>query len=145
MCEYCEESGVTSVEEYEAESGDVCEYVPDDFNPDSADEPLFQCPNPPRHCVVDLLVEAHLCDLHARQESDDEADAFAEAVGLGSAQIFPIKTKSPEKCEYIDLVNGSPGCRETATHARVLEIESFLCPQHLKEYLASSGDQRDEE
>lgn len=144
MCELCEESGVTSVEEYEAVNGDVCEFVPDDFEPDSDEEPLFQCPNPPEHCVVDSFVEEHLCDLHAKDDPEDEADALLEAVGLGSAQILPIKAKSSEKCEYIDLINGTPECGEPATHARVLEIESFLCSEHVKEYLASAKDQRQE-
>lgn len=143
MCEYCEESGVTSVEEYEADVEDVCEYLPEDFEPDSVDEPLFECPNPPRYCVVDSLVEEHLCDLHAEQESDDAADAFAETVGLGSAQVLPIKANPKEQCEYIDLIAGAPECKEPATHARVLEIESFLCAEHLKSYLETSGDQRE--
>ena len=144
MCELCEESGVISVEEYEAVSEDVCEYVPDDFEPDSVDEPLYQCPNPPEYCVVDSLVEEHLCDLHANDDPEDEADALLEAVGLGSAQILPIKPQSSEQCEHIDLINGTPECGESATHARVLEIESFLCAQHLKEYMASARDQRQE-
>lgn len=133
-----------SVEEYSADEDDLCEFIPDDFEPESADETPFQCPERPGYCVVESLVEEHLCDQHAESELDEEAAAFAESIGLGSSQILPIKANSDEKCEYIDLINGAPACRQPATHARVLEIESFLCPKHLEEYLAASVDQRDE-
>jgi len=136
MCEHCKKSGVLSVEPYDAEADELCEFMEDPESPEEFEEEAVVCEQTASYLIVETLVEDHLCAQHAAKakEEESEGDLFAESVGLGSSTTVPIGEEYSGLCEYFDLLNPQPEkCSERATHARILEFEVLFCEEHFKE------------
>lgn len=137
MCEHCKKTGVLSVEPYDAEDDELCEFMEEPDSPGDFEDELFLCEERAGYLVVETTVEEHLCTRHvAEAKEEDEAELFAESVGLGSSTTLPIAEEYSGLCEYFDPLDPHPeSCPERATHARILEFESLYCEEHFrKEY-----------
>jgi len=140
MCEHCKTCGIVSVEKYDAEDDEWCEFVEELAEldqPEDYEEDLPMCGNRAKHLVVETMVEDHLCSAHVKRIQSEEVDAdlFAESIGLGSSTIVPIEGKYSGLCQYFDPLDAKmEQCTEQATHARILEFETLYCEEHLKRY-----------
>jgi hypothetical protein len=137
MCEHCRTCGVVSVEKYDAEDGELCEFIEDLDQPENCEEDLPMCENRAEHLMVETTVEDHLCSTHVERIQTEEVDAdlFAESIGLGSSTIVPIEGKYSGPCQYFDPLDPKlEQCTEQATHARILEFETLYCEEHLKQH-----------
>jgi len=139
MCNHCDTTGVLTVEEYQAEEDDFCEWVPDDEEP-GVEPVAYSCREKPEFIVNETYVDEHLCEYHARiaAEENEESDVFTEAIGLGTSSILPIEGDEPITCEYFDFLDpNAEECQSQARYATIVECELVFCKQHLEEYLGS--------
>jgi len=139
MCEHCKKSGIVSVEKYEADDQELCEYMEEPDELEDYDDELLMCGSKAQFLVVETTVEDHLCAEHVKKAQAEEADAelFAESIGLGTSTILPVDAEYSGLCEYFDPLDPSPEqCMQRATQARILEYETLYCEVHLKEYQA---------
>jgi hypothetical protein len=137
MCEHCKRCGVVSVERYDAEEDEMCEFIEEVDESEGYEEDLPMCEEKAQHLVVETTVEDHLCSTHVRkvQSEEVEADLFAESIGLGTSTIVPIEGPYKGVCQYFDPLDPKiEECTQQASHARVLEFETLFCDEHLKQY-----------
>ena len=130
MCEHCRECGVISVEKYEADDDELCEFMEEQEDEESD---LIDCHRKAEYLVVETTVEDHLCPDHVAkvQTEDAEGELFAESMGLDSSQILPIEEEYSGRCEYFDPLDSDPEpCANRASHARLLETETLCCEEH---------------
>jgi hypothetical protein len=145
MCNHCDSTGIISIEEYEPDQDDYCEFVAESDADDDEDlylEETPSCLEEPKFIVVETFVEEHLCDQHAKIVSEQElvTDYMTEAAGLGTARLETIESGEPITCEFFDVMDPDAGeCTAPATHALIVEIETLLCPEHLEEYQSSDN------
>lgn len=139
MCEHCKKSGIVSVEEYDADDQELCEYMEEPEDLEQYEDELLMCEKKAQYLVVETTVEDHLCAEHVKEAQAEGADAdlFAESIGLGTSTILPVDSEYSGVCEYFDPLNPNPEqCRQKVTQARILEFETLYCKNHLKEYQA---------
>jgi hypothetical protein len=148
MCNHCKSSGILSIEECGEDEEETCEYIPEGEDEDFTEEPESCCETA-RFIVMESFVEEHLCQSHAEQASTEEESTgyLSDYLGLGTVRIEPIEpdepdeSDEPESCEYFELlIPNAPECENTASHALILETETYLCPKHLREYQESDED-----
>ena len=136
MCEHCKKSGVLSVEPYDAEDDELCEFMDEPESLEDIEDAALLCEQKASYLIVETTVDDHLCGRHAGEAIEEEADAdmFAESIGLGSSTTVQIEEEYTGICEYFDPLNPQPKkCSERATHARILEFEFLYCEEHFKE------------
>lgn len=145
MCEHCRECGIISVEEYDADDDELCEFMEDEGDLESHETELPECQEKAAYLVAETMVEEHLCSEHSTLEETEEAeaDSFTEYIGLGSSRILPIEEKYEGTCEYFDSLDPNPvQCTNQASHARLLEYETLYCEDHLRRYQEEASQPR---
>lgn len=135
MCERCRDEKIEFVE-YEPDPDEFCEWRDEDL--DSEEDEfgglLQSCPEPPCFVARNTFVDEHLCDYHVKNNPDLDPDAlgFAESVGLGSAELLPIRDRS-EDCEYGQFLGNGVACSNKAEWAVMVTVEYLLCESHAAE------------
>jgi hypothetical protein len=137
MCNHCDQSGIISVEEYQPEEDETCEFIPDNEDDELHEADFNSCSEKPAFLVIESFVEEHLCRHHAKVVSEQESEAsfINEYVGLGTTRIEPITGGERISCEFFDPLDPNPKtCELAADYALIVESETLLCANHLKEY-----------